>query len=54
MNYLLTIIVFSAITAVIIVVVLRLFGMENPSAIAGGVAGGVAAAIVSLSKMKKR
>jgi len=54
MNYLTTIIVLSAITAVIVVVVLKLFGLENPTAIAGGVAGGVAAAIVSLFKKEKR
>lgn len=52
-NPILIIALVSAIVAIFVVVVLKLFGYDNPTVIGGGVAGGVVGAI-SRSLLKKR
>lgn len=53
-NNILRIALFSALVAVIVVVVLKLLGHDNPTVTGGAVAGGVTGAIVSaLWKIKK-
>ena len=52
-NLILTIALASALVAILVVVVLKLLGYDNPTVIGGGVAGGVAGAISS-SLLKKR
>ena len=52
-NPILTIALVSALFAILVVVVLKLLGYDNPTVIGGGVAGGVAGAISS-SLLKKR
>lgn len=51
-NPIFTIALVSALVAVLVVVVLKLIGYDNPTVIAAGVAGGVAGAIMS-SLLKK-
>jgi len=54
-NYpLLLICLISALAAIVVVVVLKFLGHDNPAVIGGGVAGGIAGAIsTSLFKRKK-
>ncbi len=52
-NPILTIALASALVAILVVVVLKFLGYDNPTVIGGGVAGGVAGAISS-SLLKKR
>lgn len=52
-NPILTIALASTLVAILVVVVLKLLGYDNPTVIGGGVAGGVAGAISS-SILKKR
>ena len=42
---LLTMILISALVAIVVVVVLKILGHSNPAVIAGGVAGGIAGAL---------
>jgi formiminotetrahydrofolate cyclodeaminase len=53
-NPILTIVLVSALCAVVVVVILKLIGYENPTVIGGGVAGGVAGAISSSLFKKKK
>lgn len=46
-NSILTIVLISALFAILVVVVLKFTGYDNPTVIGGGVAGGVAGAISS-------
>ena len=51
-NSILTIALISSLSAIVVVVVLKLLGYENPTVIGGGVAGGVAG-VISSSLLKK-
>lgn len=53
-NPILTIVLISTLSAVLVVVILKLIGYENPTVIGGGVAGGVAGAITSSLFKKKK
>jgi uncharacterized membrane protein len=51
----LSIALISALTAIVVVVVLKIFEFENPTVIAGGVAGGIAGVIsTTLIKRSKK
>jgi hypothetical protein len=52
-NPLLTISLVSVLVAILVVVVLKLLGYDNPTVIGGGVAGGVIGAISSTVLKKK-
>lgn len=51
---LLTLILISALAAIVVVVTLKLLGHSNPTVIGGGVAGGIAGAISSNILRRKR
>lgn len=45
---------FAALTAIIVVVVLKLLGQDNPTVTGGAVAGGVAGALASIFFKKRK
>jgi len=51
-NRILTIVLISALAAIVTVIVLKILGYENPTVGGGGVAGGIAGAIIG-SLLKK-
>ena len=53
-NRMLTIVLIAVLCGVLVVVVLNLLGYDNSAVIGGGVAGGVAGAIGSSSRFRKK
>lgn len=52
-NSLLKIVLVAVVSAVVVTVILKLLGVENTSALAGGAAGGITAVLVSALNKKK-
>ena len=48
-----TVMLIAILTAVLVVLILKAFGIQNTGAIAGGIAGGVAGAVAAQSIKKK-
>lgn len=51
---LLTLILVSALVAIVVVVVLKILGQSNPTVVAGGVAGGIAGALSTTVFRRKK